>query len=499
MALGLGVSIPINLAWSQEAEPSQKGEEVEAPKEEVAKQESKDSDGEKKKEEEGKEDKEKKDKEEEEVKEPALVLPAETGALIFIEAERLIVRPGKEIAGGKVIVRNGRIQQVGADLVAPEGARTIKGKVVCAGFIDPWSTLGVDGGSRFEARADADLETMDSLELFGPKRPYEQAMAAGVLAFETHVGARASIGGTGVILRTQPSTNAEDILISEHSAMWSALEVSSDVIGRIEEVDGLVGKLLAGEAYLKSWAKYEKDLAEWEEEIAELQKKLDKGFKKAKKDRDKKVKKAKEDGKKHKDKKHKEAKPPRKPKLNASKAALGRVMAGEIPLVIRANRAAVLRNLLEATEGLGSLRMVIAGGQNAMHVAPKLAARKIPVIVWPAKALSESDSEARTGLDLAGELARARVPVLIGSGDSGDTSALPIYASLAVGHGLDAEQALAAITTRVAQAFDLQDELGSVRRGRRAELLIMDGEPLSMGTSIQYVVSGGEVVVEPKE
>ncbi|MDF1836782.1 MAG: amidohydrolase family protein, partial [Planctomycetota bacterium] len=223
------------------------------------------------------------------------------------------------------------------------------------------------------------------------------------------------------------------------------------------------------------------------------------GFKKAKKDRDKKVKEAEEDGKKHKDKKHKEPKAPRKPKANPAKEALGKVMAGEIPLVVRANRAAVLRNLLEATEGLGSLRIVIAGGQHAMHVAPKLAARKIPVIVWPATALADSNSQARTGLDLAGELARAGVPVLIGSGDAGDTAALPLYASLAVGHGLDADQALAAITTRVAQVFDLQDELGSLRRGRRAELLIMDGEPLSMGTSIQYVVSGGEVVVEPKE
>ncbi|MFT5197794.1 MAG: imidazolonepropionase-like amidohydrolase [Planctomycetota bacterium] len=507
LALGLGVSIPINLAWSQEAEPSQKGEGVEAPQEQEGDakegaEESKDAEADSKESaDKAKADKgtEAKDEDKDEAKakeEPALELPEESGSLIFIEAERLITRPGKEIANGKVIVRNGRIQQVGADLVAPEGARTIKGKVVCAGFIDPWSTLGVDGGSLFESRADATLQTMDALELFGPKHSYERAMAAGVLAFETHIGSPASIGGTGVILRTQPSTQPDDILISDRSAMWSALGVNSDVIGRIEEVDGLVGKLLAGEAHLKSMSKYEKELTEWEEEIAELQKKLDKDFKKAKKDRDKKVK---EDGKKHKDKKHKEPKAPRKPKPNPDKEAMGRVMAGEIPLVVRANRAAVLRNLLEATEGLGSLRLVIAGGENAMHVAPKLAARKIPVIVWPANALADSSSEQRTGLDLAGELSRAGVLVLIGSGASGETSALPLYASLAVGHGLDADHALAAITTRVAETFDLQDELGSVRRGRRAELLIMDGEPLSMGTTIQYVVSGGEVVLEPKE
>ncbi|MBL4771559.1 MAG: hypothetical protein JKY61_10555, partial [Planctomycetes bacterium] len=178
LALGLGVSIPINLAWSQDADPSQKGEGVEAPKEDEAKQDaegSKDSDA--------KEDSDtKKDSDAEEGKEveeqepagPILTLPEEVGALLFIEAERLIVRPGKEIANGKVIVRNGRIQQVGPDLVAPEGARILKGKVVCAGFIDPWSTLAVDSASRFEARADATLQTMDALELFGPKQSFER-------------------------------------------------------------------------------------------------------------------------------------------------------------------------------------------------------------------------------------------------------------------------------------------------------------------------------------
>lgn len=495
LALGLGVSIPINLAWSQEVEPSQKGEEVESSSDEST-EKGADQKGEPEAKEEAKDEPEAK---EEAPAEPAMELAAETGALLFIEAERLIVRPGKEIANGKLIVRNGLIQKVGADLVAPEGARTIKGKVVCAGFIDPWSTLAVDGGSLHESRADATLGAMDALDLFGPKHDFERAMAAGVLTFETHIGSRAAISGTGVILRTQPSTEAGDIVVSERSAMWSAVGVSSGVIQRIEEVDSLVGRLMSGEAYLKSWRKYEKDLAEWNEEIAELQKKLDKDFKKTKKDRDKKVKKAEEDGKEHKDKKHKEPKPPRKPKLYKDKDALGRVMAGEIPLIVHANRPAVLRNLLYATKDMSSLRMVISGGKNAMHVAPRLAAREIPVIVWPAHALADSNSTESTGLDLAGELSRAGVQVVIGSGLAGETAALPLYASLAVGHGLDADQALAAITTRVARIFDLHDELGSLRRGRRAELLIMDGEPLSMGTSIQYVVSAGEVVVEPKE
>ena len=61
---------------------------------------------------------------------------------------RVVVRPGVELANATVVLRDGRIAAVGADLRAPEGARVwdLTNAVVYAGFIDPY--LFLESGSR---------------------------------------------------------------------------------------------------------------------------------------------------------------------------------------------------------------------------------------------------------------------------------------------------------------------------------------------------------------
>ena len=463
--------------------------------------EEKESDEKDSKKKDDKKDKKKGKKDKDDDKPEPLQLAKPEGPVLFLKGERVIVRPGKVLENAQVIVRDGRILDVGTDLTAPEGARVVEGSVICAGFVDAFSTLGLDRRSLTDSGSAPSARTVDALNFFGPDHARQEAVAAGVLVVESHIAMNAVFGGTGSLMRTAWAHEADKRFLAEHSAMWSRLERTGDVISRVEEVDGLIAKLEAGGDYLKSWRTYETKQAEWLEEIAELEEKLEKDFKKAKKDRDKAIEKAKEKGKEHKEKRHKEPKPPKKPRYDADKEILGHVFEGKMPLVITAKRAAVLRNLLEVTAKYPKLRLVIAGGDQAMHVAPQLAARKIPVLVLPADPLSNSSvpSDTRGSLELAGDLARAGVPVLIGSGFSGSSAALPLYASLAAGYGLPADHALAAITTRPAAALGMQSELGQVRRGRRAELLILDGDPLSVGTQVQFAISGGEVILEPKQ
>jgi imidazolonepropionase-like amidohydrolase len=173
-------------------------------------------------------------------------------------------------------------------------------------------------------------------------------------------------------------------------------------------------------------------------------------------------------------------------------------VSGELPLVVQAHRAAELRNLLEGTEKFDRLRLIVAGGTEALAVADELAEREVPVIVWPIPLGSQRvDELEESDLALAGELEAAGVPVLLGSGGALPMASrdLPLLAALAVGHGLGREQAFEALTLGAAEALDAGDRIGSLEQGKDADLLVLDGEPLATTTRVLYVITGGELAV----
>lgn len=415
---------------------------------------------------------------------------------VFVTADKVIVRPGKVLEPGHVLVRDGVIIAVGQGLEAPEGATLLKGKVVCAAFLDPWSSLGLTSAARADRGSDAATRSVDGYDPSATLGPVREAAHAGVLNARVQVGARTAIGGLGALVST---VEGEMPLLSD-AGVGANLTLGEDAIERIEDVDKLVGEIESGLKYDQSMVEYRSEMEAWEKEIADLEKKLEKDFKKAKKDRDKKVKEAKEKGKEHKDKSHKDPKRPRKPKYNPEDEVFARVATGEIPLVVHAERASVLRELLKGLKPFPSVRLVVAGGTQAMHVAEELAERRVPVIVYPnpegARSMGVREGQ---GLALAAELDEAGVPVLIGSGGTTAARDLPLLAALAVGHGLDADKALAAITSGAARYLDCADQIGSVQRGRSADLLVLDGDPLSSTTRVEYALSAGRVVVAPKE
>ena len=86
--------------------------------------------------------------------------------------------------------------------------------------------------------------------------------------------------------------------------------------------------------------------------------------------------------------------------------------------------------------------------------------------------------------------------VLIGSGGGPDARELRFLAALAVGHGLDREDALAAITTAPAQVFDVAARIGALAPGCSGDVLVFDGDPLDTRSGLRFVVASGTVVVQ---
>ena len=446
--------------------------------------------------------------------------------VFVIRAAKVVVKPGEVLENHSVMVRDGRIVRVAPDLPLPEGAEEIKGEVVCASFIDPWSALGVERGVLTNRNPAPSTRTADGLDFYTNDHLREEALRAGVTAVRLQGSYQASICGLGTLVRLDPAADSPEdavLLTDADLAMTIGLSVDMganyqqmpdgsfvmvrgarpmDVFDRVSAVDRIVSSIESGRSYRESEVEYRHELEEWQKAIDEKKAKLEKDFKKAKKKRDKEKADAEKKGKEFKEEKYKEDKKPKAPKFDENKDALAKVAEGEIPLVVEAHRSSEIRNLLKATEGFTRLRLIIAGGTEALACAEGLAERKIPVIVWPSlRGAGASDELSKHDLSLAAGLSEAGVPVLLGSGgrDATATRDLPLLAGLAVGHGLDREKALEALTLGAARVLDVSDRLGSVEIGKDADLLVLDGEPLSPDSRIRYVFCGGRLAITPED
>ncbi|QDU65050.1 amidohydrolase family protein [Engelhardtia mirabilis] len=417
----------------------------------------------------------------------------ESAPAVLIHAGRVIVRPGKELEGVDVLIEGGRIAAVGVGLEVPEGARVIEGAVVCAGFIDPWSTLGIDGASLSDRGAGPATRTVDGFDPYAEKAWREAALAAGVTVARIQAGAGSRIGGLGAMVRNDRNASLDSILLSD--ACVAAQVEGGDVFERLDSVEKIVQSIEKGDRYRRSQIDYESDLAEWEEAIAKAEKELEDDFKKAKKDRKKEMDEAREKGKEFKEKRYKEDSRPRAPRFDADSQVLARVASGELPIVIEAHRVAEMRLLLELMAKQPRTRWILAGASDGHLIAEELDDAGVTVLVVPERRGLGGRFGAKE-LQLAGQLQSAGVDVMIGTAGDSEVRDLPLLAAMAVGHGLDREAALAAITTRPARAFDLADRAGTVEVGKNADLVVLTGDPLASSSRVQFVVLGGEVVVE---
>ena len=76
---------------------------------------------------------------------------------------------------------------------------------------------------------------------------------------------------------------------------------------------------------------------------------------------------------------------------------------------------------------------------------------------------------------------------------------LPLTAAIAVKNGLPRERALEAITINPAVAIGADDMIGSLEKGKYADMCLFEGDPLDIYSSPALVVAGGEVRFERTE
>ncbi len=182
------------------------------------------------------------------------------------------------------------------------------------------------------------------------------------------------------------------------------------------------------------------------------------------------------------------------PRVDAE--ALAPVLSGDVPLVVHVSRASDITQLIRIKNEMPDLDLVIAGGEEAWLVADDLAAAGIPVILHPFANLPGSFSTLAATQMNAGRLERAGVLFAIAdtNADAHNPRLIPQYAGNAVANGLSWEGALRAITLNPAKIFGVADRLGSIEKGKIADLVVWSGDPLEVTTRAEAVVIAGQLM-----
>jgi len=167
--------------------------------------------------------------------------------------------------------------------------------------------------------------------------------------------------------------------------------------------------------------------------------------------------------------------------------ALVPVIQKRMKLIVSVRRASDILEVIKLARDY-SLDVVVAGGEEAWVVAKELAAARIPVMLNPTNNLPGSFEMRDATMENAARLARAGVLICFANGDGGHRAREARYnAGNAVAHGLSHARAVEALTVNAARIFGEAGSVGSIERGKTADLVVWSGdplEPLSEATSI---------------
>ncbi len=183
-------------------------------------------------------------------------------------------------------------------------------------------------------------------------------------------------------------------------------------------------------------------------------------------------------------------------------AHLAKVLDGGQSVIIVANAKRDIEAAADFADEYG-LQWILAGGRDAWEVAAMLAEREVPVILGLTQSLpSQEDDPYDRPFKNASVLAAAGVKIAFGSSAGGGfgpggphgSRTLPWEAATAVAYGLPQDEALKALTLYPAQMLGLGERLGTIEPGKVANLIVVDGDPLEIGSRSKHVIINGKEV-----
>ena len=180
--------------------------------------------------------------------------------------------------------------------------------------------------------------------------------------------------------------------------------------------------------------------------------------------------------------------------------ALIPVVEGRLPLMVNVDQASDIDAIMRLANEQ-NVKLIVVGAAESWKVASRLAAAGVPVVVGSLNNIPQSFSTLGARQDAAALLQRAGAKVVLignGSGEEGfNVRNLKYDAGVAVAYGLPWDAALRAITLTPAEMLGVANRIGSLQPGRDANVVVWSGDPFEFTTRAEHVLIRGREVVSP--
>jgi imidazolonepropionase-like amidohydrolase len=367
---------------------------------------------------------------------------------------------GETIEGGTVVVSDGKIQAVGRGVSIPAGAEIIdaQGGALIPGIIDAHSHIAIEGGVNEGSLAVTsmvrirDVINPDDVNIY-------QALAGGVTAANLLHGSANPIGGQNAVIKLRWGSDAEGLIFE------GAPEGIKFALGenpkrsnfrsfgipqrypqtRMGVMDVIRQAFTRAQEYQKEWAAYEASGGAY---------------------------------------------PPRR---DLELEALVEILEGERLVHSHCYRADEILQLMRTAEDFGwqvaTLQHVLEGYKVADEIAAHGAGASAFSDWWGYKV------EAYEAIPHAAALMAERGVLVSINSDSGEEMRhLNQEAAKAIKWGgMDPVAALALVTLNPAKQLRVDDRVGSIEVGKDADLVLYDGDPLSMMSVVQKTFVDGDL------
>lgn len=172
---------------------------------------------------------------------------------------------------------------------------------------------------------------------------------------------------------------------------------------------------------------------------------------------------------------------------------------GKIPLKAHVHRADDILTAIRIAKEF-KLGLTLDHCTEGHLIAEKIAESGFPAIVGPTLASRTKEEVSFSDFKTPGILQKAGVKIALTTDHPvSRIQYLPLCAALSVKEGMDEQAALRAITINAAEICRVDHRLGSLKVGKDADIVIYDGNPLELASSVRATIISGEIVWKPDE